>query len=58
MIDSKDGYVVFSFLGELISKNRIAKTIVLIHRKPLLMKLLLKNYGVKMIVYFWLVAVD
>tara|TARA_B110000908_G_C10259523_1_gene458124 strand:+ start:2268 stop:3011 length:744 start_codon:yes stop_codon:yes gene_type:complete len=30
MIDSKDGYIVFSFLGELISKNRIAKTIVLI----------------------------
>jgi hypothetical protein len=30
MIDRKDGYVVFSFLGELITKNRIAKTIVLI----------------------------
>ena len=30
MIDSKDRYVVFSFLGELITKNRIAKTIVLI----------------------------
>ncbi len=30
MIDSKDGYIIFSFLGELITKNRIAKTIVLI----------------------------
>ncbi|RBN49728.1 TRADD-N-associated membrane domain-containing protein [Flavobacterium psychrolimnae] len=30
MIDGKDGYIIFSFLGELITKNKIAKTIVLI----------------------------
>lgn len=30
MIDGKDGYIIFSFLGELITKNRIAKTVVLL----------------------------